>query len=158
MNALGHLPAISPASSTQLAEINAVIARSKAYWPWPAHYLSAALPLLEVSGEYLDLNPSAVAMDADGSISAFGSLAVVGGRTYVDNLWVRPDRISQGVGRGLCDWLLGCARGRNLEELWVLPDPPAAGFYKKQGFVDTGERVPSRVPGGPVFSLLRIRL
>ncbi len=158
MSALGPLPAISPASFSQLAEINSVIARSKAYWPWPEQYLSAALPLLEVSGEYLNLNPSFVATDADGAVLGFGSLASADQRTYVDHLWVRPDRIGQGIGQRLCEWLLNCARERGLEELWVLPDPPAEGFYCKQGFADTGERVRSRVTGGPVFSLWRISL
>lgn len=89
--------------------------------------------------------------------SSYRSPASANGRTYVDHLWVRPDRISQGVGRRVCDWLVACARARDLEEVWVLADPPAEGFYRKQRFVDTGERVSSRVPGGPVLSLLKIR-
>jgi hypothetical protein len=39
-----------------------------------------------------------------------------------------------------------------------MPDPPAEGFYKHLGFVDTGERVLSRVPDGPLFSVYRLRL
>jgi len=39
-----------------------------------------------------------------------------------------------------------------------LPDPPAEGFYSLLGFVGTGEQVPSRVPGGPLFSVYRLRL
>jgi GNAT superfamily N-acetyltransferase len=158
VTALGPIRTTAPAPTARLAEINDVIARSKAYWPRPEPYLSAALPLLEISAEYLDENPCVVAMDPDGAILAFGSLASVGERTYVDYLWVRPDRISRGIGRCLCDWLLRCARERDLEALWVLPNPPPDGFYRKRGFVDTGERVPSRIPGGPVFSLLRIQL
>jgi hypothetical protein len=38
--------------------------------------------------------------------------------------------------------------------LWVVSDAPAEGFYRKVGFVDTGERV----PGGPVFSVYRVQL
>jgi len=158
VTALGPLPTIAPASPARLVEINDVIARSKAYWPWPEEYLSAALPLLQISAEYLNEHPSVVATDADDAILAFGSLASADGRTYVDNLWVRPDRVGQGVGRRLCDWLINCARERDLDELWVLPDPPAEGFYWKRGFVDTGERVQSRVPCGPVFSVWRLSL
>lgn len=158
MTSLSPAPIIASASSARLAEINDVIARSKAYWPWPEHYLSAALPLLRISAEYLNENPCAVAMDSGGAILAFGSLAPADERTYVDHLWVRPDRIGRGIGRCVCDRLLRCARDRHLEALWVLPDPPAEGFYRNRGFVDTGERVPSRIPGGPVFSLLRIKL
>jgi len=39
-----------------------------------------------------------------------------------------------------------------------LPDPPAEGFYSRLGFVGTGEQVPSRVHGGPLFSVYRLRL
>lgn len=158
VTALDPLPTIASASPARLAEINDVIARSKAYWPWPEHYLAAALPLMRISAEYLTENPCAVAVDSDGAVLAFGSLASVGERTYIDHLWVRPDRIGMGIGPGLCDWLFDCARNRDLDELWVLPDPPAEGFYLKLGFTDTGERVPSRVPGGPVFSALRLSL
>jgi GNAT superfamily N-acetyltransferase len=158
VTALHPLPIVASASPARLAEINDVIARSKAYWPWSEQYLAEALPLLRISAEYLDENPCAVAMDSDGAVLAFGSLASVGERTYVDHLWVRPDLIGMGIGRRLCDWLLDCARNRDLDELWVLPDPPAEGFYLRHGFADTGERVPSRIAGGPVFSLLRIQL
>lgn len=40
----------------------------------------------------------------------------------------------------------------------MLPDPPSEGFYLRMGFEDSGKRVPSRVPGGPLFSVYRLRL
>src|SRR5438876_9105853 len=62
----------------------------------------------------------------------------------------------EGVGRRACEHVFRLAREHHWTELWVVPDHPAIGFYEKMGFSDTGERVPSRVPGGPVFSVYRI--
>lgn len=76
-------------------------------------------------------------------------------KVVLDNLWVTPERIGQGIGRQACEYLFRLARERGWTPLWVLPDPYAEGFYVKLGFSDTGERVPSRVPGGPVFSWFR---
>jgi GNAT superfamily N-acetyltransferase len=79
-------------------------------------------------------------------------------RVVLDNLWVTPEQIGKGIGRRACERVFQLAREQGRPELWVLPDPPAEGFYVKMGFSDTGERVPSRVPGGPIFSTYRIQL
>src|SRR6266700_4113753 len=75
--------AILPAREQSLPAINALIARSKGHWSWPAGYLEQALVLLTIDVDYL--------------------------RTH-------------------------------------------------QSFEDSGGRVPSRVPGGPLFSVYRLRL
>jgi GNAT superfamily N-acetyltransferase len=91
-------------------------------------------------------------------LAAFFAVVTRGTNLVLDNLWVRPDLIGKGVGRRACEHVFRWARERDCKEVWVVPDPPAAGFYEEMGFSDTGERVPSRVPGGPVFSVYRLRL
>jgi predicted N-acetyltransferase YhbS len=77
-------------------------------------------------------------------------------RVLLDNLWVTPDLIGNGIGRRVCEHVFRLAREQGWTQLWVLPDPPAEGFYLKTGFFDTGERVSSRMPGGPLFFVYRI--
>ena len=90
-------------------------------------------------------------------LAAF-AVAISGARVLLDHLWVWPDLIGKGVGRQACEHVFRLAREHHWMDLWVIPDPPAVGFYEKTGFSDTGERVSSRVPGGPVFSVYRIAL
>src|SRR5581483_12437588 len=89
---------------------------------------------------------------------AFISVVESDARVVLDNLWVRPELIGRGIGRRACEHVFRLVRKRGWTQLWVVPDPPAEGFYVKAGFSDTGERVPSRVPGGPAFSTYRIQL
>jgi GNAT superfamily N-acetyltransferase len=146
------------AREQSLANINGLIARSKAHWNWPEGYLEKALPLHRVSPTYLRSNPCFEVLDGRDQLIAFFSIVVSDARVVLDNLWVTPELIGNGIGRQACENVFRLAREQGWTELWVFPDPPAVGFYVKMGFSDSGERVPSRVPGGPIFSTYRIHL
>jgi ribosomal protein S18 acetylase RimI-like enzyme len=150
---------IVPARLEALAQINSLIARSKSYWPYPSDYLALALPLLEITEVYVAKN-ECFEIHRGEELAAFASLAVQRDGTLLelDYLWVEPRFIGRGAGTFACRHLLARACERGWHELYVLPDPPAKGFYEKLGFVDTGDRVPSRVANGPEFSVLRIAL
>ena len=149
---------ITPAREESLDDINELIARSKAYWNWPEGYLDQALPLHRIGPAYVRSNQCFEVLDAHDRLVAFISVVVSDARVVLDNLWVMPELIGNGIGRQACEHVFRLARERGWTQLWVLPEPPAEGFYVKAGFVDTGERVPSRVPDGPVFSIYRIQL
>jgi ribosomal protein S18 acetylase RimI-like enzyme len=87
---------------------------------------------------------------------AFLSVAERDGRVSIDNLWVAPEHIRRGIGTAAVRFIVALARAAGWSHLWVLPDPPAEGFYRALRFSDTGERVPSRVSAGPVFSVYRM--
>jgi N-acetylglutamate synthase-like GNAT family acetyltransferase len=96
-------------------------------------------------------------LDPHDKLIAFVAIVVSTARVVLDNLWVTPELIGKGIGRRACERVFQLAREQRWAELWVLPDPPAEGFYVKMGFSDTGERLPSRVPGGPTFSIFEHR-
>lgn len=149
---------IVPAREASLKEVNALVARSKAYWNWPHEYLSRAIPLHKVTPAYLDHNRCFEIVTNGKELVAFFSVSDSGARVIVDNLWVEPLYIGRGIGRAAMLFIFDLARASRWQHLWVLPDPPAEGFYRALGFSDTGERVPSRVPGGPVFSAYSIAI
>jgi N-acetylglutamate synthase-like GNAT family acetyltransferase len=144
---------IAPAREGSLAAINALVARSKAHWSWPEGYLERSLPLHTLAPTYLRHNYCFEVLGADGELLAFFAVVASDERVVLDNLWVEPELIGRGIGRSACEYIVRLAREHGWRKLWVLPDPPAEGFYRKTGFVDTGERVPSRIPEGPVFSV-----
>jgi GNAT superfamily N-acetyltransferase len=149
---------IVQARETSRKDINQLIARSKALSDWPEEYLSRALPLHEISSEYLGTHRCFEVLTAYGELVAFVSVTEDGERVVLDNLWVAPEHVRRGIGTAAMHFVFGLARECGWRELWVLPDPPSEGFYQTLGFVDSGERVPSRVPAGPVFSLYRIAI
>ena len=146
------------AKEESLTDINALIARSKAYWNWPAGYLERALVLQRIDVDYLRAHLNFEVRDRQNELIGFFAVVASDGRVVLDHLWVTPERIGQGIGRWACEYVFQLARDHSWSELWVVPDPPAEGFYQRIGFVDTGERVPSRVSGGPLFSVFRVRL
>ncbi len=149
---------IVPAREESLPAINALIARSKAYWTWPAGYLEQALELHRIDADYLRGHHNFEVLDTRNELVGFFALAASDNNIVLDNLWVSPERIGHGIGRRACEYAFQFARDHGWTEVWVVPDPPAEGFYLRLGFVGTGERMPSRVPGGPLFSVYRLRL
>jgi GNAT superfamily N-acetyltransferase len=142
------------AREENLGEINRVIAASKSHWDYPAAYLEAALPLLTIDAPYLAQRLCFEVVDEHATVVCFFAVAEDGGEHLLDHLWVRPDRLGQGIGRLACEHVFSLARRHGWPALLVLPDPPAQGFYRKMGFQDTGRRVNSRVQDGPSFSVL----
>ena len=145
--------AIVTARESSLNDVNCLIARSKAHWVWPAEYLARAMQLHRITTAYLRSNHCFEVVMLRGELVAFFSLAESDARVLIDNLWVIPEHIGRGIGTLGVRFISELARTHGWRQLWVLPDPPAEGFYKALGFLDTGERVPSRVRGGPTFSV-----
>jgi hypothetical protein len=77
------------------------------------------------------------------------------GEKYLDHLWIAPDILRQGIGRLACRFINDLAQKQGWRELLTYPDPPAEGFYLRQGFHDTGIRLPSRYEDGPIFSVFK---
>ena len=146
------------ARERSLTSINTLIAQSKAFWAWPSGYLEQALTLHRLDAHYLRQNHAFEILDIESRLVGFFSVAVRDDRVLLENLWITPERIGQGIGARACEYLLRQARERKWREISVLPDPPSEGFYLRMGFVDTGERVPSRVAGGPVYCVYRVHL
>ncbi len=59
------------AREQSLAQINDLIARSKAHWTWPEGYLEKALPLHTIAPEYLRSNHCFEVVDAHDKLIAF---------------------------------------------------------------------------------------
>ena len=58
-------------------------------------------------------------------------------RVVIDDLRVAPEHIRRGIGTEAMHFIFELARACGWRHLWVLPDPPAEGFYKAHGFSDT---------------------
>ena len=111
---------------------------AKRHWGYPEQWMEIWTPQLTFSPEYFQENESWVA-EIDGRSTAFYTLQGKDGIAWIENLWVLPEYIGQGVGRNL--FLHAMARSLELgyKILQLEADPNAAGFYEKMGMRKIGE-------------------
>ncbi|HEX6271336.1 MAG TPA: GNAT family N-acetyltransferase [Anaerolineales bacterium] len=127
---------VIPSEATVLTEI---AFSAKAHWGYPAHWMQIWKPQLSFSPEYFEENESWVAIDGARPV-AFYTLQEKNGNAWLENLWVLPEYIGQGIGRQLFWHATGLARQRGYKVLQLEADPNAAGFYEKMGMYKIGER------------------
>ena len=108
--------------------------------------------LLEFSGEGLGGGRTRVAVDEHGSIIGFSTFLVGGDSLELEDLFVDPPRMRQGVGRALVVDLVAIARARSFTQLEVTANPHAMAFYHSLGFV-AGRDVETRFYSAPRMHL-----
>jgi N-acetylglutamate synthase-like GNAT family acetyltransferase len=147
---------IRRARAKEAAALTALAFRSKAFWGYDKAFLEASGPDLTVEDELVRSGRVFVA-ERDRTIAGFASLGGEPPRLELVQLFVEPDFIGSGVGRGLVDHAVAEARRLGAVELVVESDPNAEGFYGAMG----GERVgtvPSIVDPERQLPLLRLKL
>lgn len=138
---------IRPAAESEAPLLSALAMRAKAHWGYPAEALEAWRCELAVSPEYIQAKPTFVAVDGD-DVVGFYSLSPSQRSWELDNLWVSPQFMHQGVGRALLSHALNTATRGGAREVTVDADPNAERFYLACGAVRRGE-VPAPIPGQP---------
>ncbi len=120
---------------------------AKAHWAYPERWMEIWTPLLTFSSEYFEENKSWVA-EIDGAPIGFYTLQDKNGIAWIENLWVLPNYMGQGVGSHLFLDAISRAREMGCKTLQLEADPNAVGFYEKMGMHQIGERH-SEVDGQP---------
>jgi len=94
---------------------------------------------LELAGDALDDGRTFVAVD-DGRILGFATLGLgADGAVDLDDLFVDPDTMRQGIGRRLVAEAAARARTAGAVRIDVTANPDARAFYESVGFVEVGE-------------------
>lgn len=112
---------------------------AKAHWAYPERWMEIWTPLLTFSSEYFEENKSWVA-EIDGAPIGFYTLQDKNGIAWIENLWVLPNYMGQGVGRQLFLNAISRAREMGCKTLQLEADPNAVGFYEKMGMHKIGEQ------------------
>lgn len=130
---------------------------AKAHWGYPERWMEIWTPLLTYSAKYFEENESWAAV-LDNKPIAFYTLQVKNGTALIEDLWVLPEYIGQGVGKKLFLHALSPAREMRYKILQLEADPNAFGFYEKMGMHKIGERH-SEVDGQPrILPIMEIDL
>ncbi|WP_198671428.1 GNAT family N-acetyltransferase [Desertihabitans aurantiacus] len=102
------------------------------------------------------------AVDADGRWWGQMRVDVVDGQALLMSVWVHPDVRGTGVAELMLDDLAAHVRlTLGMPELYLEvheDNPRAIAFYRRYGFVDTGERTPYPLPPGGQELRMRLAL
>jgi len=138
---------IHRARPEQANALTQIALAAKAHWGYPARWMEIWKPQLTFSPEYLEESESWVA-EVDTRPIAFYTLQERAGTAWIENLWVSPEYIGKGVGKGLFLHAVELSRQRGYKLLRLEADPNAIGFYERMGMHKIGERQ-SEVEGQP---------
>ncbi len=138
---------IQKALPSQAATLTRIALAAKRHWGYPEHWIEIWTLLLTFTSADLAQADFFVAK-VDDEVAGFYSLTAKGSRAELENLWVLPAFMGQGIGRGLFEHALARARDLGCSTLEIEADPNAVGFYEKMGARTVGQRV-GEVDGQP---------
>ena len=139
--------AIRRARPDEAAMLSELAIRSKAHWGYDAAFLAACRDDLTLAPD--DIATAAVYV-YDGTDSPLGFYRVVveeGGVALLDDLFVEPAAMGQGIGRRLWRHAVATAADLGCSEMIWQSDPQAEGFYLAMGAQRTGESESTVMPG-----------
>jgi GNAT superfamily N-acetyltransferase len=138
---------IRAAVETEAPDLSSLAMRAKAHWGYSADMLQRWRAELAISSTDVRERPTFVAV-VGGVVAGFYSLRPSLASWELDNLWVLPEFIHQGVGRALLSHALETAARGGASEITVDADPNAESFYRACGATRRGE-VPAPISGQP---------
>ena len=130
---------IRPVNPEEATALSKLAFAAKAYWGYPERWMEIWRPQLTFSPQYFEENESWVA-ETDGLPAAFCTLQEKEGNAWLEDLWVAPEFIGQGLGKRLFLHAAEKSHQRGYRTLRLEADPHALGFYEKMGMHKIGER------------------
>ncbi len=107
--------------------------------------------VLELSDLAVRQGRTRAAVDDDGVVG-FATWLSAGDVFEIEDLFVDPERMRQGIGRALVLDLIAIARGRGVRRVEVTANQHALAFYEKAGFA-VGHEVETRFGPAPRMHL-----
>ncbi len=126
--------------------LSALAIRSKAYWGYGHDFMAACVDELTLSRR--DIADWVVRVRDNGGVPVgYYQLRVVGGIAEIEQLFVAPGSIGEGLGRTLWTDMMAQAAQRGAREIRVTSDPHAEGFYRAMGCRPIGIEPSGSIPG-----------
>jgi tRNA-Thr(GGU) m(6)t(6)A37 methyltransferase TsaA len=128
---------------------------SKASCGYPDELLASWDADLTLDPAFVERHDVWAAVAGD-EVVGFYAVTGDGSTREIEHLWVAPGWMGRGVGRRMVEHLLAHARAAGVEELRVVSDPHAAGFYRRMGARQVDEQ--ASLPAGRRLPVLAIRV
>lgn len=102
---------------------------------------------LSYTPEAVIANPTFLAVVGDEIMGFYQLIEQDEATVELEALFVEPTQMGQGVGQSLFAHAVAQARSAGYRCMHIQSDPHAAGFYRKQGCVQVGEKASLSIPG-----------
>ena len=146
------------AKPEEAEELTDIAWRSKSYWDYPVDVMNIFRDMLNIEQDFIENNPSyLIEHEETDEKVGFYALEEKEGKLWLEHLWVLPEEIGTGLGGKLFLHACEMAETMGADELYILSDPNAEGFYRHMGAERIGEE---RTEGMPerLLPVMRIRL
>jgi len=120
-------------------ELTAIAIASKGYWGYPERWMQIWKPELTYRPDYVEKSEIWAAV-MDHTLIGFYTLLEKDGQAWLEDLWVLPARMGNGIGRALFLHACRLSKGRGYRIMRWESDPNALGFYVRMGAHQIGER------------------
>ena len=148
---------ILPAMPEQAGVLTTITLAAKRHWNYPENWIKTWLPSLTITPEYILVNEIWMAV-VDEQYVAYYSLKPESEYLWLDNLWVLPEFIGQGIGKQLFQHALERSHIHGASILKIEADPNAQAFYEKMGARKIGEHH-TQVNGQPrILPIMEIKI
>ena len=133
---------IARAAPGDAALLTRIAFAAKSYWGYPEAYLDLWKADLSITSEYIRKNTVLKAVNEKGDILGVGAIeySTAFSAYEIGHMWVYPKYMGYGIGRLLINALIHHAQKAGITQLYAVSDPNARRFYKKMGFVLTGQQ------------------
>jgi GNAT superfamily N-acetyltransferase len=129
---------IRSAVPSEASRLSQIAHDAKRYWGYPDHWIQHWQAELTISSDFITNNQVYVAED-DSEILGFYGLVLHGERAELEQMWVAPAHLGEGVGKELFVHAMQQAAGENVSAVEISSDPNAEGFYQRMGARRIGE-------------------
>jgi GNAT superfamily N-acetyltransferase len=149
--------AIRRAHPSEAGALSALALRSKAHWGYDVDFLAACRDDLTLTADDIATSTVFVIDGEDSPLGFCRLLHLDDGVAELDDLFVEPAAMGQGVGKRLWRHAVVTAATLGCTEIVLQSDPQAEGFYLAMGAQRAGESE-STVTPGRMLPLMRFRL
>ena len=129
---------IEPARPEHANVLTQIAVSAKRRWDYPERWIELWLPALTISPNYISKHETWMAVNDEKPLG-FYSLNKEDDSLWLDNLWILPEFMGQGIGSRLFHHALERSKALGASILKIESDPNAQSFYEKMGARKIGE-------------------
>ncbi len=121
-------------------ELTAITMQSKAYWGYSAEQIEIWSDQLTITETYLDTRSVYKLELEDKTVGYYSYFKEDKETIFLDNLFIQPEHIGKGLGKFLLNDFFERIKDFKTMRIKLESDPNAELFYKKFGFIKTGQQ------------------
>lgn len=138
--------ALRRARPDEAALLSDLALAAKGFWDYDPAFIESCRSELTFSPDDVASRHFVVA-DLSGVVVGFYSVDGVPPIGELGNMWIRPAKIGNGLGRIMWQDAMATATAAGFEYLTIAAEPNAEGFYRKMGAERVGETPSESIPG-----------